>query len=183
MSIKKVICVLFCFTLLLSVSACGSTGKANAVSVEETADSKIVLDYGDAESFEAALNRGENLEGKTVSFYAKEIHPDSALGYNVWSGEHLNFVSSRNPDISVGDTVTVKATTIKNLLGSWIIDYEKLMLLLVKPLSSQAIKQQLKTLIPQSMARKRRPILKRTRQLSHQKQKNYLLNLLIMDGL
>lgn len=85
---------------------------------------KVVLDYGNAEAFEAALNRGENLEGKIVSFVAKELHPDSKLGYNIWAGEHLNFVSSRNPDIKEGSTVTVKTKTIENLLGSWVISYE-----------------------------------------------------------
>ncbi|MBO6242316.1 MAG: hypothetical protein J6O61_16050 [Butyrivibrio sp.] len=85
-----------------------------------------VLDYGDAESFEAALNAGENLEGKTVRFYASELHPDSAMGYNVWAGEHLNFISSRNPDIKEGDIVDVKATEITSTMGSWFIKYEKI---------------------------------------------------------
>ena len=88
--------------------------------------SSTVLDYGDAESFEAALNAGENLEGKTVRFYASELHPDSAMGYNVWAGEHLNFISSRNPDIKEGDTVDVKATEITSSMGSWFIKYEKI---------------------------------------------------------
>ncbi len=97
--------------LLLSLTACGG--------------SKTVVDYGDAAAFEEALNRGENLEGKTVMFTAREFHPDSKLGYNIWAGEHLNFVSERNPDVKVGDTVAVKATKIANILGSWIIGYEK----------------------------------------------------------
>lgn len=80
------------------------------------------LDYGDAESFEAALNAGENLEGKTVRFYASELHPDSAMGYNVWAGEHLNFISARNPDIKAGETVDVKATEITSSMGSWFIN-------------------------------------------------------------
>lgn len=86
---------------------------------------KQVIDYGDAEAFEAALNAGENLEGKIVQFEAVEIHPDSKLGYNVCAGEKLNFISSRNPDVKVGDTVIVKTDSIENLLGSWIINYEK----------------------------------------------------------
>lgn len=84
------------------------------------------IDYGDAESFEKDLNDGKNLEGKVVQFLAKEIHPNSKLGYNVWAGEHLNFVSSRNPDINQDDIVTVKTTTIESVLGSWIIRYEKI---------------------------------------------------------
>ena len=88
---------------------------------------KTTIDYGDAESFETALNMGKNLEGKVVQFTAQEFHPDSVLGYNIWAGEHLNFVSSDNPDVKQGDTLTVKATKIKSTkIGSWIIDYEKI---------------------------------------------------------
>ena len=84
------------------------------------------VDYGDAAAFEEALNRGENLENKTLMFTVTELHPDSALGFNVCGGEHLNFISSRNPDLKVGDTAGVKATEITSLLGSWIIKYEKI---------------------------------------------------------
>ncbi|MBR3188699.1 MAG: hypothetical protein IKF59_11765, partial [Lachnospiraceae bacterium] len=57
-------------------------------------------------------------------FTVTELHPDSALGFNVCGGEHLNFISSRNPDLKVGDTAGVKATEITSMLGSWIIKYE-----------------------------------------------------------
>lgn len=87
--------------------------------------SQVTIDYADAESFEAALNNGENLEGKIVQFTADELHPQSAYGYNIWAGEHLNFISSRNPDIEAGSTVVVKATTIESIGGSWFISYEK----------------------------------------------------------
>lgn len=90
--------------LLLSLCGCGNSDQA-----------KVIIDYGDAESFEAALNEGKNLEGKVVRFVAGEFHPDSELGYNIWAGEHLNFVSSRNPDIQENDTITVRVTTIENL--------------------------------------------------------------------
>ncbi len=42
--------------------------------------SKVPVDYGNAEAFEAALNAGENLEGKVVQFTADEMHPDSISG-------------------------------------------------------------------------------------------------------
>ena len=109
---KKV--VGFVLVLVLAMSLCGCGG-----------GSKVAIDYGDAESFEAALNAGENLEGKVVRFTALELHPDSAAGYNVWAGEHLNFISSRNPDIKAGDTVVVRAGEITSSLGSWFIKYEK----------------------------------------------------------
>ena len=109
--IKNVLYFLLMVMMITSLTSCGG--------------GKETIDYADAESFESALNSGENLEGKIVQFVAGELHPNSAFGYNVWAGEHLNFVSSRNPDIKEGDTVVVKATTIENVLGSWIIQYEK----------------------------------------------------------
>lgn len=100
---------IFCCTFVV---ACGKS-------------SNVIIDYADAESFESALNAGENLEGKVVQFVANELHPKSIYGYNIWAGEHLNFVSERNPDVKEGDTVVVRTTIIKSNLQSWIIEYEK----------------------------------------------------------
>ena len=126
---------LFALVMCLSLTLCGcgsneqaedaGTSSAETQQSEDVSAEEVMIDYGDAESFEAALNEGKNLEGKVVRFIAGEFHPQSKLGYNVWAGEHLNFVSSRNPDIQEGDTVTVKATTIENMAGSWVINYEK----------------------------------------------------------
>ena len=112
---------------ILVLTGCSNESKKSNSSVENISNEqeKNVIDYGDAESFETALNEGKNLEGKIVRFVAGEFHPNSAWGYNVWAGEHLNFVSSEHPDIQEGDTVVVKVTTVKNALGSWIINYEK----------------------------------------------------------
>ena len=131
--IKRSLCLsVMCLAMLLY--GCGSNGTAaqpdssvatEAQQKDASEPEEVVIDYGDAESFEAALNEGKNLEGKVVRFTAKEIHPNSAIGFNVWAGEHLNFVSSRNPDIEVDDTVTVRTTTIESISGSWIINYEK----------------------------------------------------------
>lgn len=106
--IKVIVSVLF----LLLFTACGR-------------EAAVMIDYADEVAFETALNNGENLEGKVVTFTAQEIHPDSTLGFDVWAGEHLNFVSQKNPDIAVGDRVTVKATAIENVAGSWVIHYER----------------------------------------------------------
>ena len=126
---------LFALVMCLSLTLCGcgskeqtedaGTSSAETQQSEDVSAEEVMIDYGDAESFEAALNDGKNLEGKVVRFIAGEFHPQSKLGYNVWAGEHLNFVSSRNPDIQEGDTVTVKTTTIENMAGSWVINYEK----------------------------------------------------------
>ena len=126
---------LFALVMCLSLTLCGcgsneqtedaGTSSAETQQSEEVSAEEVMIDYGDAESFEAALNEGKNLEGKVVRFIAGEFHPDSKLGYNVWAGEHLNFVSSRNPDIQEGDTVTVRTITVENMMGSWVINYEK----------------------------------------------------------
>ena len=130
---KRGLCLsIMCLAVLLY--GCGSNGTAAQSDSSEATEAQqkdvsepeeVVIDYGDAESFEAALNEGKNLEGKVVRFTAREIHPNSAIGFNVWAGEHLNFVSSRNPDIEVNDTVTVRTTTIESISGSWIINYEE----------------------------------------------------------
>ena len=126
---------LFVLIMCLSLSLCGcgnneqtedaGTSSAETQQSEDVSAKEVMIDYGDAESFEAALNEGKNLENKVVRFVVGEFHPDSKLGYNVLAGEHLNFVSSRNPDIQEGDTVTVRTTTVENMMGSWVINYEK----------------------------------------------------------
>lgn len=111
--------------MTFTLCGCGNNTESSESSSVVQDDEQYTIDYGDAESFEKALNEGKNLEGKIVRFTAGEIHPDSKLGYDVWAGEHLNFVSTRNPDIQTDDVVTVRAVTIENLLGSWVINYEK----------------------------------------------------------
>ncbi|MDM5338473.1 hypothetical protein QUF84_14750 [Fictibacillus enclensis] len=75
--------------------------------------------------FETALKKGENVEGKTVAVTVRKMIPDSAFGYNIQAGEHLNFVSSDNPNVKKGDKVTLKAKELKSVLGSFLISYEK----------------------------------------------------------
>lgn len=77
------------------------------------------------EQAESALNEGENIEGKTVEITVDKFIPDGTLGYTIWTGEHLNFVSSENPEVKEGDTITVKVTKVESALGSFIINYEK----------------------------------------------------------
>ena len=89
------------------------------------ADVGGAVDYEDAASFEAALNAGTNLTGKTVRFKVDAVVPDSMFGYNLQAGEHLNFCSANSPGISVGDTVTVKIVEVSSMMGSYIIGYEK----------------------------------------------------------
>lgn len=109
--LNRQITAILVVTLICLLSACGQQ--------------QVALDYGDEIAFEADLNAGKNLVGKTVSFVAAELHPQSPYGYNIWAGEHLNFISGENPDIEVGQTVTVKVTGVESAIGSWLIRYEK----------------------------------------------------------
>ncbi|WP_083487797.1 DUF5067 domain-containing protein [Schleiferilactobacillus perolens] len=79
-----------------------------------------------AATFENALNDGKKIDGKTVQFTVKRFEPRSAFGYNLITGKHLNFVSAENPDVTIGDTVTVTAKKSRSFVGSWIVSYENL---------------------------------------------------------
>ena len=107
---RKILVSLILAVLALTLAACDSNTAAP--------------DFEDAASFEAALNNGEDLVGKTVKITVDELVPDSAFGYNIQTGEHLNFCSPNNPGVSVGDTLTVKVTEITSILGSYVIYYE-----------------------------------------------------------
>ncbi len=82
------------------------------------------VDYSSAEDFEKALNAGESVEGKIVSFKVGTVTPDGALGHTIWAGEHLNFINSKDPGVKEGDTLKVKITKATDMLGSWILAYE-----------------------------------------------------------
>jgi len=107
---KKILAAVMLSVMVLSLCACGS---------------KVHVDYGNAEAFETALNNGEDLTGKVVSFTADQLEPKSMFGYDIWAGEHLNFISDKNPGVKEGETVVVRATEITSFLGSWLIKYEK----------------------------------------------------------
>lgn len=81
-------------------------------------------DYTTAE-METALNNGELLEGKTVTIEVIKYEPASAFGYNIQTGEHMNFVSVDNPGVEEGDIITVRVVKAGNVFGSWIITYEQ----------------------------------------------------------
>jgi len=97
--------------LIFVLAGCGSSAAAKP-------------DYT-TKQFEAALNKGENLEGKTVSVKVSKLVPNSAFGYNIEAGKHLNFVSDDNPNVKKGDKIVVKVKKIKSALGSFIITYKK----------------------------------------------------------
>lgn len=84
-----------------------------------------MLDYENAEEFEAALNDGEDVEGKYVMVEVLRYKPSSAFGYNLSSGEHLNFVDAENPNAEVGDSVVFKVEKVASMFGSFIITYDE----------------------------------------------------------
>lgn len=90
--------------------------------VEDVAN---IVDYESAEDFEAAINNGEGVEGKYVMVEVNKIEPDSAFGFNVQAGEHLNFVDAENPKAKEGDHVVFQVEKVANMFGSYIITYKE----------------------------------------------------------
>lgn len=101
--------------------------EATEAETQNEISSDYVLDYSDAASFEEALNDGVDVTGKLVQFDVNEYHPDSALGINCWSGEHLNFISEEELDVDSGSIVVGYITEEPTkLLGSWTIHHDVL---------------------------------------------------------
>ena len=100
--------VLFAAVMLV-LTACGSNNTQHDYTTEE---------------FEEALNNGDDVVGKVVLVEIEEVIPDSAFGYNLVAGEHLNFVSDKNPKKKTGDEVTVEIKEVENILGSFVIKYK-----------------------------------------------------------
>lgn len=121
---RLLIIAAFWAVLILGCSINSSKKKAVQLPSQTNSASISGIDYLDAASFEADLNAGADLTGKVVQFTVDKLAPNSAFGYNMQSGEHLNFCSDANPDVSVGETVTVEVTEVKNTLGSYIIRYK-----------------------------------------------------------
>lgn len=104
-------------------SLCDEISQYNTDTTTET-EFDGVVDYPNVEDFEAAINAGEDVIGKTVTFTVLAYKPNGALGLNVWAGEHLNFISDTDPNVQEGDVITVRITGAKALDGtSWIITY------------------------------------------------------------
>lgn len=117
----------------MSTAACSSNSNnskstvQSSKSVHKKKTTKLPKpDYATAEDAEAALNAGKVLEGKTVRFRVNDLRPKSAFGYNLETGEHLNFVSPHNPKVKVGDVVIVKVKEVTSTLGSFVIKYSNL---------------------------------------------------------
>ncbi|KLI76086.1 MULTISPECIES: hypothetical protein [Lacticaseibacillus] len=108
---KGLLTVIAVLSILFTLTACGSAAPKP--------------DYTEAKA-ESALNAGKDLKGKTVQFKVKKIEPNSAFGFNLEAGKHLNFVSEENPKVKKGHTVIVKVKKAASTLGSWVITYTDL---------------------------------------------------------
>ena len=109
---KKTMFGLMTVFIMIFLVACGSKNSVKA-------------DYTESE-FETALNDGKDVDGKTVKIKVLEYVPDGTLGFTIQAGEHLNFISSENPKVKNGDELVVKVKKVENLMGSFIISYEKM---------------------------------------------------------
>ena len=129
---KKITALLFTIIFIFALTSCGKTEtnsdsinlSSEVVSKSTTKKSKYELDYENEIEFEKALNAGDNATGKITKFVARDLRPDSSFGYNVVSGEHLNFITQKDPKIKIGQTVTAKIEEIESFMGSWIIKYD-----------------------------------------------------------
>ena len=111
---KKVILGLLIIVLMGLLCACGGPEAKKFASAEE---------------YEAALNEEDadidSLGNAIVTFEVLSVHPGEDGGYNVWAGEHLNFIFEKNPHVVDGDTITVKVSQVNNYNGSWFMKSKK----------------------------------------------------------
>ena len=121
-------CVVF---LSVSLCACGGSekqvvGADYADQLKEMQAGNYTVSYATAEDFENALNNDDDTLGKVVSFSVKDVKPDSALGYDLWAGEHLNFVGEDAKEAKKGTIMTVAVNSVQEKMGSWVIGYDVL---------------------------------------------------------
>lgn len=98
-----------------------SSGNKEDDNAENAEISEQNSEYSCAEDFESALNNGIDGTGAIVTFTVVNVAPDSLFGYDLWAGEHLNFIIKDNIGAEVGDTMTVEVEKVETALGSWII--------------------------------------------------------------
>lgn len=127
---KRVAKVVITVLLLLLLSGCDleSEYEYHEEQQEESVEENYAIDFEDAESFEQALNDGQDVKGKIVCFDVNAYKPNSVLGINCWSGEHLNFISENELEVEEGDCIVGRVTEKpkKTMIDSWKIYYEVL---------------------------------------------------------
>lgn len=117
---RKLITIILA-AMMLTLCGCGENDS-------NSSPGSAAADFTDAESFEKALNNGEDAVGKTVTFAIKEVNNWSDDFYNLWTGEHLNFVFPKDRTYEPGETVTVEIKVVEKLPSSdytsWILNDE-----------------------------------------------------------
>lgn len=124
---KKGIIVTLALVALISITACGSKSTKNNSKETKTVVNKpkeIKVDFPSAEEYEKALKQGEDTVGKAVTFKVVNVVPDGALGYTVWAGEHLNFISTDVLGWKTEETHTVKVVKVTSATGSFMITFK-----------------------------------------------------------
>ncbi|QDK70194.1 zinc finger Ran-binding domain-containing protein [Lactococcus protaetiae] len=98
------------------------------------------VDYN-TNSFENALENNKKVSGKTVAFtVTNEKPPLLGLGdYDLQDVNKNNFRSKSNPNITQGDSVIVKVTSVSKSLGHYKISYSNLTK--INDLSDVAVKE------------------------------------------
>jgi len=126
------VAVLVCLLLIFMLTGCDSKDEIEVNvkdgmeknNVAENNTNEVGIDFFNAETFEKALNDGQNVDEKIVKFIVTEYHPKTLTGHNAWAGEHLNFISKDDLKLNSNDEVTCRIISVDKKLGSWYIDYE-----------------------------------------------------------
>ena len=124
---KKAISILVLLVLFVTTVGCSGYVSDDTYNDVSNDTPSYTIDYIDAESFESALNEGDEVEDKIVQFLVLDYVPDSALGINCHAGEHLNFIFDEEIDVNKNDTIIVRITEQPSkvfLLGSWKVPCE-----------------------------------------------------------
>ena len=109
---KKTLLIVFAAALLLALlTACGPK--------------EVAPVYTDNASIEAALNAGENLVGKVVTFTVDVYTPNSDRTYDLQAGEHVHFVCTGSPNVFKGDSMTVTITEVTKENDDFIVKFKK----------------------------------------------------------
>lgn len=111
--IKLTIVILLIFIIFIYYKSCISWGTKLDCNI--TSD----LEYT-ADTFESDLDNLDSYRSRSVTFNVKAIHPDAHFGYNLWSGEHLNFYPDNIEfynDIIIGDNVKVYVNDVYKKFG------------------------------------------------------------------
>lgn len=76
------------------------------------------------DELEQKLNDNEDVINKIVEFKTKDNPVSNSYGYDIFAGEHLNFVSYDEPNIKKDDIVIARIIDVEKIMNSYIIRYK-----------------------------------------------------------